>query len=74
MILLNLTNMNPLSILDFYQQKGMYTNFDQIKQNLKNIKSLVFFEVSEISFLSFNLLAINCLGQAPIYYNNTDIL
>ncbi|EMK2594208.1 SMI1/KNR4 family protein [Bacillus sp. GMs2/2] len=64
--------MDPFSIVDFRLRQDIYEynpNLDDVDDD----ESLVFFEVSEISFLTIKFKQENELGQCPIYYGSTKI-
>ncbi|CKH34108.1 Uncharacterised protein [Streptococcus pneumoniae] len=64
--------MDPFSVVDFRLRQDVYEynpNLDDVDDD----ESLVFFEVSEISFLTIKFKQENELGQCPIYYGSTKI-
>ncbi|MEC3334226.1 SMI1/KNR4 family protein [Bacillus cereus group sp. MYBK181-1] len=64
--------MDPFSVVDFRLRQDIYEynpNLDDVDDD----ESLVFFEVSEISFLTIKFKQENELGQCPIYYGSTRI-
>ncbi|MBG0973027.1 SMI1/KNR4 family protein [Bacillus cereus] len=61
--------MDPFSVVDFRLRQDIY----EYNPNLDDDESLVFFEVSEISFLTIKFKQENELGQCPIYYGSTKI-
>ncbi|AFQ16755.1 SMI1/KNR4 family protein [Bacillus thuringiensis] len=64
--------MDPFSVVDFRLRQDIYEynpNLDDVDDD----ESLVFFEVSEISFLTIKFKQENELGQCPIYYGSTKI-
>ncbi|HDR8106233.1 SMI1/KNR4 family protein [Bacillus cereus] len=64
--------MDPFSVVDFRLRQDIYEynpNLDDVDDD----ESLVFFEVSEISFLIIKFKQENELGQCPIYYGSTKI-
>ncbi|MEH7705661.1 1,3-beta-glucan synthase regulator [Bacillus toyonensis] len=64
--------MDPISVADFRLRQDIYEynpNFDDVDDE----ESLVFFEVSEISFLTIKFKEENELGQCPIYSDSTKI-
>ncbi|HFJ9286800.1 MULTISPECIES: SMI1/KNR4 family protein [Bacillus cereus group] len=64
--------MDPFSVADFRLRQDIYEynpNFDDVDDE----ESLVFFEVSEISFLTIKFKQENEIGQCPIYYGSTKI-
>ena len=64
--------MDPFSVVDFRLRQDIYEynpNLDDVDDD----ESLVFFKVSEISFLTIKFKQENELGQCPIYYGSTKI-
>ncbi|MDV6036130.1 SMI1/KNR4 family protein [Bacillus sp. SM-B1] len=63
--------MDPISVADFRLRKDIY----EYNPNLDDVvdDSLVFFEVTELNFLTIKFKEENELGQCPIYYGSTKI-
>lgn len=60
--------MDPISVADFRLRQDIY----EYNPNLDD-DSLVFFEVTELNFLTIKFKEENELGQCPIYYGSTKI-
>ncbi|HFK1764844.1 1,3-beta-glucan synthase regulator [Bacillus wiedmannii] len=64
--------MDPFSVVDFRLRQDIY-EYNPNLDDVDDEESLVFFEVSEISFLTIKFKQENELGQCPIYYGSTKI-
>jgi antitoxin YxxD len=63
--------MDPGSVADFMLCEGMYEGNAEDEYYDKDF--LVFFEVSEVSFIAMDLTKENMTGKCPIYYFDTKI-
>ncbi|MES9665506.1 1,3-beta-glucan synthase regulator [Bacillus cereus] len=61
--------MDPFSVADFRLRQDIY----EYNPNLDDEESLVFFEVTELSFLTIKFKQENELGQCPIYSEDVKI-
>jgi hypothetical protein len=64
--------MDPQSIADFILGRGYYQSFEGRERFITN-NLIPFFEVSEISVLTFDVSAINQKKECPIYYYDKNI-
>ncbi|WP_367888091.1 SMI1/KNR4 family protein [Bacillus wiedmannii] len=64
--------MDQFSVVDFRLRQDIY-EYNPNLDDVDDEESLVFFEVSEISFLTIKFKQENELGQCPIYYGSTKI-
>jgi antitoxin YxxD len=58
--------MSPSGIVDFYLGVNDYV-YDERREYYQDKSKLIFFEVSESTFLIMDLTKINSKGQCPIY-------
>jgi antitoxin YxxD len=63
--------MDPSSVVDFHLCEGMYEGQDAEEHYEENF--LVFFEVSEVSYIAMDMSAKNQKGECPIYYLDAKI-
>lgn len=70
----NLINrfMDPISVADFRLRQDIYEHSPNL-DDTDDEESLVFFEITEISFLTIKFKEENELGQCPIYSENVKI-
>ncbi|PEA56051.1 1,3-beta-glucan synthase regulator [Bacillus pseudomycoides] len=70
----NLINrfMDPISVADFRLRQDIY-EYNPNLDDIDDEESLVFFEITEISFLTIKFKEENELGQCPIYSGSTKI-
>ncbi|MGR6009065.1 SMI1/KNR4 family protein [Bacillus cereus] len=70
----NLINrfMDPISVADFRLRQDIYEHNPNL-DDTDDEESLVFFEITEISFLTIKFKEENELGQCPIYSENIKI-
>ncbi|MCU5379735.1 SMI1/KNR4 family protein [Bacillus cereus] len=70
----NLINrfMDPISVADFRLRQDIYEHSPNL-DDTDDEESLVFFEITEISFLTIKFKEENELGQCPIYSENIKI-
>ncbi|ADK03066.1 TPA: SMI1/KNR4 family protein [Bacillus anthracis] len=70
----NLINrfMDPISVADFRLRQDIYEHNPNL-DDTDDEESLVFFEITEISFLTIRFKEENELGQCPIYSENIKI-
>ncbi|MBJ8070784.1 SMI1/KNR4 family protein [Bacillus cereus] len=61
--------MDPISVADFRLRQDIY----EYNPNLDDDESLVFFEVTELNFLTIKFKEENELGQCPIYSEDEKI-
>ena len=61
--------MDPISVADFRLRQDIY----EYNPNLDDDDSLVFFEVTELNFLTIKFKEENELGQCPIYSEDEKI-
>ncbi|MDA1599549.1 SMI1/KNR4 family protein [Bacillus cereus] len=61
--------MDPISVADFRLRQDIY----EYNPNLDDEESLVFFEVTELNFLTIKFKEENELGQCPIYSEDEKI-
>jgi antitoxin YxxD len=59
--------MDPLSVADFRLGEGIY-EYDPDREMYDNMNSLVFFEISEGTYLTIRLNEVTLEGKCPIYY------
>jgi hypothetical protein len=64
--------MDPKSIADFILGRGYYQMFDDKERFTSNDK-FPFFEVSELSILTFDLSQANKTNEYPVYYYDKKI-
>lgn len=64
--------MDPASVADFILGEDIY-EFDSDRELYLDDSKLVFFEISEGTYLTMDLLRANENGQCPIYYFDSKI-
>lgn len=64
--------MDPFSVVDFRLRQNIYEYNPNI-DGVDDEESLVFFEVTELSFLTIKFKQANGLGQCPIYSEDEKI-
>ncbi|MDM5187363.1 SMI1/KNR4 family protein [Bacillus sp. DX4.1] len=64
--------MDPISVADFRLRQDVY-EYNPNLDGIDDEESFVFFEVTELSFLTIKFKEENALGQCPIYYGETKI-
>lgn len=64
--------MDPISVADFRLRQDIY-EYNPNLDGVDDEESLVFFEVTELSFLTIKFKQANELGQCPIDYDSTKI-
>ncbi|HDR7622787.1 TPA: SMI1/KNR4 family protein [Bacillus mycoides] len=64
--------MDPFSVADFRLRQDIY-EYDPNIDGVDDEESLVFFEVTELSFLTIKFKQENELGQCPIYSEDVKI-